>query len=200
MILEEKNDTFNELDSYKGQWFVINCNSGNEERVRQDLLEKIKSLSEYVFDVRVAKGLVQDKNGKMVEKNKFPGYLFINMIINEETWFIIRNTPGVTGFIGSSGKGTKPHPLTTEEVNKMLYSETIKTKSNSSSLKKEKKLFTANFKENDFVIVTAGVLDGKEGQVVKMDYEKGVATINVEMFGRYTKSEVNFEDLKIIEN
>jgi transcriptional antiterminator NusG len=193
-----------ELDSYKGQWFVINCNSGHEERVREDLTEKMssKELASLIFDIRIAKGPIAGKSGKVSERNKFPGYIFINMIMSDESWFIIRNTPGVTGFIGSSGKGTKPLPLTTDEVAKMLAPPKVEEPKvvNGQTPKKEKQLFTAEFKEKDYVIITAGVFEGKEGQVMKMDYEKGIAIINIELFGRYTPSEVNFTDAKALNN
>lgn len=192
-----------ELDSYKGQWFVINCNSGHEERVREDLTEKMssKQLASLIFDIRIAKAPIAGKSGRVMDRNKFPGYIFINMIMSDESWFIIRNTPGVTGFIGSSGKGTKPLPLTTDEVAKMLAPPKVeepKTAATGLTPKKEKQLFTAEFKEKDYVIITSGVFEGKEGQVMKMDYEKGIAIINIELFGRYTPSEVNFTDAKVI--
>jgi transcriptional antiterminator NusG len=115
-------ELLNELENFKGQWFVINCNSGHEEKIREDLIEKMNTgiLSQYIFDIRISKAPIAGKNGKVMDRNKFPGYIFINMIITDETWFTIRNTPGVTGFIGSSGKGAKPLPLTTDEVMKML--------------------------------------------------------------------------------
>jgi transcriptional antiterminator NusG len=193
-------ELLNELENFKGQWFVINCNSGHEEKIREDLIEKMNTgiLSQYIFDIRISKAPIAGKNGKVMDRNKFPGYIFINMIITDETWFTIRNTPGVTGFIGSSGKGAKPLPLTTDEVMKMLMiGETKEEKvTPGQTPKKEKNLFKAEFAEKDFVIITNGVFGGKEGQVMKMDYEKGIAIINIELFGRYTPSEVNFDDAK----
>jgi len=194
-----------ELESFKGQWFVINCNSGHEDKVREDLLEKMntKDLVNKIFDIRISKAPIAGKTGRVSERNKFPGYIFINMIMSDETWFIIRNTPGVTGFIGSSGKGTKPLPLTTDEVLGMLYGEVEKPKDEAlkggvvaggTTPKKEKVLFTASFKEGDYVVITNGFFKDKEGKVSKMDYEKGVAIIEIEMFGRSTPSEVNFDD------
>jgi len=194
-----------ELESYKGQWFVINCNSGHEERVRGDLLQKVEtsSLEDRIFNIRIAKGPVNGKNNKVVEKNKFPGYIFINMLMTDETWFIVRNTPGVTGFIGSSGKGAKPLPLTSEEVSRMLdvqiEEKTKKThsKGQPNQSKKEKILFEADFKIKEVVKVKDGPFANTEGQVVEMDFEKGVAVVNIELFGRITPTEFEFNSLEL---
>ncbi|AUB31098.1 transcription termination/antitermination protein NusG [Spiroplasma floricola] len=194
-----------ELASYKGQWFVINCNSGHEDRVRGDLLQKIETsgLEDRIFNIRISKAPVMGKNNKINEKNKFPGYLFINMNMTDETWFIVRNTPGVTGFIGSSGKGAKPLPLTIEEVSRMLeqsenqQSKNDKTsKGNANQPKKEKVLFTANYDTKDVVLVKDGPFAGTEGQVMEMDFEKGIAIVNIELFGRITPTEFEFSNLE----
>ncbi|ATX70372.1 transcription antitermination protein NusG [Spiroplasma clarkii] len=192
-----------ELDSYQGQWFVINCNSGHEERVKSDLLQKIETsgLEDRIFDIRISKMPFLGKGGKTVEKNKFPGYIFINMLMTDETWFIVRNTPGVTGFIGSSGKGAKPFPLSIEEVAKMLTDTTEVSGDNDckggSTERKEKILYEASFKINDVIVVKDGPFAGVEGQVIQMDYEKGIARVNLEYFGRITTTEFEFDNLEL---
>ncbi|PPE04872.1 transcription termination/antitermination protein NusG [Entomoplasma ellychniae] len=206
-ILQLEKDILNA----KGQWFVINSQTGHEDKVLQDLTNKIKSEKHdnQVFDIRISKGIVLTKTGKEKEKNLFPGYIFINMIMNEETWFIVRNTPGVTGFIGSSGRGAKPFPLTVEEVLKMLMpkEETIVEENEKAPSINEKipgvaipvtkkPLFTANFVVGQMVRVISGINTGEEGEVKDMDYEKGVAVILIEMFGRYTNLEISFSDVK----
>lgn len=197
MALEE------ELDNYKGQWFVINCNSGHEDRVRGDLAQKVETnnLEDRIFDIRVSKAPSILKNGKVAEKNKFPGYIFINMTMTDETWFTVRNTPGVTGFIGSSGKGAKPLPLTAVEVAKMLGVETETDKKTTdkgaTTPKKEKVLHTADFKVNEVVLIKNGPFEGSEGKVKEMDYEKGVATVDIEVFGRLTPAKVDFVNIEL---
>ncbi|AOG59990.1 transcription antitermination protein NusG [Spiroplasma helicoides] len=191
-----------ELESFKGQWFVINCNSGHEDRVRADLLQKIEtsSLEDRIFDIRISKSPVASKNNKTIDKNKYPGYLFINMIMTDETWFIIRNTPGVTGFIGSSGKGAKPFPLTVEEVSRILGQQSEDKKAGAKGFtqpKKEKILHTAEFKLKDVVVVKSGPFENTEGQVTEMDYEKGIAIVSVELFGRITPTEFEFTNLEL---
>ncbi|AHI53447.1 transcription antitermination protein NusG [Spiroplasma sabaudiense Ar-1343] len=192
-----------ELSLYKGQWFVINCNSGHEERVKSDLLQKIEtnSLQNLIFDIRISKTPAPSKNGKILEKNKFPGYIFINMEMTDAAWFTVRNTPGVTGFIGSSGKGAKPLPLTNMEVAKMLNPEDEESKKTTTSangqIKKEKKIHVASFKLKDIVLIKEGPFNGREGQVVEMDPDKGVAIVNIEMFGRHTPTEVSYENAEL---
>ncbi|ASP27808.1 transcription antitermination protein NusG [Spiroplasma corruscae] len=198
-------DIEEELASYKGQWFVINCNSGHEDSVKSDLLQKIESssLEEKVFDIRISKSPVMGKNNKIVDKNKFPGYIFINMHMTDETWFIIRNTPGVTGFIGSSGKGAKPLPLTSEEVFRLLNQEEVNSKDkkvgkgNANQPKKEKVLYQASFKLKDVVTIKDGPFANTEGQVMEMDFEKGIAIVNIELFGRITPTEFEFDNLSL---
>jgi len=196
-------DDLLELDSFDGQWFVINCNSGHEDRVKSDLLQKIETsgLEDRIFDIKISKSPSNTKRGKVIDKNKFPGYIFINMLMTDETWFIVRNTPGVTGFIGSSGKGAKPFPLTVEEVANMLSniedSSNKKQKSGNSTTKKEKILYTAEFKVNDVVVVNDGPFAKSEGQVTGMDYEKGVAIVNIEIFGRIAPTEFEFTGLEL---
>lgn len=210
-----------ELLDKPGQWFVINCNTGHEEKVLADLQQKIKTtnLENDVFDIRISKGLTVTKSGKEVIKNRFPGYIFINMNMNERAWFIVRNTPGVTGFIGSSGRGAKPFPLTSTEVIKMLTTpddeiveinetetiaidEVAETPTNKKDQKPKgvvvpkKELHKADFEINEFVRVKEGPYKGEEGKVIDIDYSKGVAIISLEIFGRYTPAEVSFENLE----
>ncbi|ATQ35254.1 transcription termination/antitermination protein NusG [Mesoplasma entomophilum] len=191
-----------EILASKGQWFVVNSQTGHEEKVLNDLKNKIKAekMEDQVFDIKISKGLVLTKTGKEKEKNLFPGYLFINMIMSEESWFVVRNTPGVTGFIGSSGRGAKPFPLTVDEVVEMLVPKTeviveeVKNSENEAVAKKP--LFTAPFVVGDFVRVKEGINAGEEGEVSSMDFEKGVAVVLIEMFGRYTNLEISFENVE----
>ncbi|ATZ21300.1 transcription termination/antitermination protein NusG [Mesoplasma tabanidae] len=192
-----------EILASKGQWFVVNSQTGHEEKVLNDLKNKIKAekMEDQVFDIKISKGQVLTKTGKQKEKNLFPGYLFINMIMSEESWFVVRNTPGVTGFIGSSGRGAKPFPLTVDEVVEMLVPKTevmveeVEVASENVAVAK-KPLFTAPFVVGDFVRVKDGINAGEEGEVSSMDFEKGVAVVLIEMFGRYTNLEISFENVE----
>ncbi|WP_031542455.1 transcription termination/antitermination protein NusG [Mesoplasma photuris] len=203
-----------EIMNAEGQWFVVNCQTGHEDKVQQDLIMKVENekLADEVFDVKISKRTVETPTGNLKEKNKFPGYIFINMIMSERAWFIIRNTPGVTGFIGSSGRGAKPFPLSTEEVLNMLIPaedlvdkkevtvEETMTTEESNKVKgiavAKKELKTAPFEQGDVVLVINGLHSNEEGKVVEMDYSNGVATISLEFFGRFVNTEIPFEDLQ----
>lgn len=205
MTNEEIRKLEDEILTAKGQWFVISCQTGHEEKVSADLLQKIKSanIEDEIFHIKISKRLVTTKSGKETEKNKFPGYIFINMIMSERAWFLIRNTPGVTGFIGSSGRGAKPSPLTTEETLKMLLPDTVVEKEETTNVVKneavaKKPLFTADFKIGDVVRIKTGLHEGEEGKVKDMDYSKGVAFVTIEMFGRWTVLEISFKNVEPI--
>ncbi|WP_215826972.1 transcription termination/antitermination protein NusG [Spiroplasma endosymbiont of 'Nebria riversi'] len=190
-----KDDIKQEKDSSDllGKWYAINCYSGHEEKVKEDLLQRVETLNmkDFIFDVRIVKQQEMSKKTKsMIGKNPYPGYLFVNMIMNDDAWFIVRNTPGVTGFIGSSGNWSKPFPLSRTESRDMLRRS--EEKSNISS-KKVQQVFVADFKEGDLVKILSGAFENKEGEVIAMDYSKGVATINIEVFGgRYVPVEAEF--------
>ncbi|WP_338969877.1 transcription termination/antitermination protein NusG [Spiroplasma endosymbiont of Labia minor] len=188
----------NELNQPKGQWFVINCNVGYEDRVRQDLLQKVETgnLTNLIYDIRIAKLPFEGKNGKVYDKNKFPGYVFVNMQMTDEAWFIVRNTPGVTGFIGSSGKGAKPLPLMADEVEKMLIDEVNKPtiEDYKNQLQERIKL---SFKIGDTVVIKSGTLSGKEGKVAELNNANKTAVINIELFGRYVPSEIAYDNIEI---
>ncbi|ATZ16855.1 transcription termination/antitermination protein NusG [Williamsoniiplasma luminosum] len=192
----DNNKLIDELLNMKGQWFVINSQTGHEDKVLSDLVQKIKTsnLQSDVFDVRISKGLTTTKAGKEVIKNRFPGYIFINMIMSEHAWFVVRNTPGVTGFIGSSGRGAKPFPLTDDEVIKML---TTPDKEMIEEQTAEPE--NVGFVVDQIVLINDGPYKGTEGKILELDPEGKTAIVSVEIFGRYTPAEVsiaNIESLK----
>ena len=124
--------------------------------------------------------VVEVKNGarKNVQKKMFPGYVLINMVMNDDTWYVVRNTRGVTGFVGP---GSKPVPLSDVEMRPLG----IKTEN-----------ISVDFKEGDTIAVIAGVWKETIGIVQRMDYGKQTATINVELFGRETPVEISFAEIR----
>ncbi|WP_342252574.1 transcription termination/antitermination protein NusG [Spiroplasma endosymbiont of Amphibalanus improvisus] len=184
-------------EKFKGKWYVVSCHSGREDNVKSDLEEIIKksNKSHLIFDIRVIKEKVRsEKTKKIINKNLYPGYIFINMIMDDEAWFIVRNTTSVTGFIGSSGKGTKSFPLTEAEVKKMLRkSDNVEIKELS---KKDRVLHKANFEIGDFVTIKSGPFSDQEGKVVAKDDMKGQAIVNIELFGRLTPTHIQYSDCK----
>ncbi|HEY4537990.1 MAG TPA: transcription termination/antitermination protein NusG [Erysipelothrix sp.] len=174
------------------QWYVVNTYSGHENRVKENLERRVQSMGieEYLFTVLVAEEkLIEYKNGKKVEKmkNLFPGYLFVEMIMTDEAWYVVRNTPGVTGFIGSSGGGAKPFPVSPDEIESILRR---------IGMSDEK--LVVDFKVGDTVKILSGPFVGVEGTVDSMDDATQTAMVLTILFGRETPTEISYADLELI--
>lgn len=173
-------------------WYIVQSYSGCENAVKLNIERRVESMnmSEYIFTVLVPeeKKLERKKNGeyKEVLVKPFPGYVFIDMIVTDETWFMIRNTPMVTGFLGSSGKGTKPVPLSQEEMNPILKA---------CGVVKEKKI---DVSIGDQVRIISGPFQHQSGRVDEIDEDKEIVKILIDVFGRLTPTEVSFNDMKKI--
>ncbi|MCM1103201.1 MAG: transcription termination/antitermination protein NusG [Clostridium sp.] len=167
----------------KAKWYVVHTYSGYENKVKANIDKAIENrhLEEEILEVRVPmEDVVELKNGskKTVQKKMFPGYVLINMIMNDDTWYVVRNTRGVTGFVGP---GSKPVPLTEAEMKPLG----IKTEN-----------ISVDFAEGDTIAVVAGVWKDTVGVVQRMDFGKQTATINVELFGRETPVEISFAEVR----
>ena len=165
------------------RWYVAHTYSGYENKVKINIEKTIENrrLEKQIFEVRVPmQDVVEVRNGakKVVPKKLFPGYVLVNMIMNDETWYVVRNTRGVTGFVGP---GSKPVSLTEDEMK---------------SLGIHTKNITVDFEVGDSVRVVAGVWKDTVGIVQKIDYNKQSATINVELFGRETPFEIGFAEVR----
>lgn len=167
----------------EAKWYVVHTYSGYENKVRDDInsTRENRELQDVILEVRVPmQDVVEVKNGskKTVQKKMFPGYVLVNMVMNDETWYVVRNTRGVTGFVGP---GSKPVPLTEAEMKPLG----IKTEN-----------ITIDFEEGDTIVVVAGPWQDTVGMVQRIDYSKQTATINVELFGRETPVEIGFEAVR----
>lgn len=167
-------------------WYVLHTYSGYENKVKANLESRIQSMGmeEYIYRVVVPEEeVVEVKNGKekVVMDKTFPGYVLIEMIMSDEAWFVVRNTPGVTGFIGSHGAGSKPTPLLPEEVEAVLHQMGI-------SLRQHQ----GDFAVGEFVVILDGSFNGMTGKIDAIDTEKEKLKVEVEMFGRPTIAEVDF--------
>ena len=177
----------------KKEWYVVNTYAGQENRVKENLERRINTmgLQDNLFQIVVAEETeVEYKNGKPVEKTKnlFSGYLLVQMIMSDEAWYAVRNTPGVTGFIGSSGKGAKPFPVPQEEIDAVLRRlEIVDTN------------VSVDFQVGDRVEILKGPFKDSEGTVEKMDDEKQEATVLLILFGRETPTEIPYLDLKKVD-
>ena len=165
------------------KWYVVHTYSGYENKVKTDLEKTIENrhLENEIIEVRVPMEEVTEvKEGggrKTVNKKTLPGYVLIHMVMNEVTWYVVRNTRGVTGFVGP---GSKPVPLEDAEMKPLG----IKTEN-----------VVINFEVGDTVNVIAGVWKDTVGIVQRMDMSKQTATISVELFGRETPVEISFDEI-----
>ena len=170
------------------EWYILHIYSGQEDKVQQNLKQKAKNqgYSEKIIDVIVPKkDEIEIKDGQKVEvqKNVFPGYILINMVLDDEMWFDVRNTPGVTGFVSSEDeneKRVKPVPLDQAEVNSILnYQDSIPS-------------FTARFNKGDTLRIIDGPFLDFIGSVEDIDEGKSKVTVMVSFFGRDTPVELDF--------
>lgn len=172
------------------QWFVVNTYSGHENKVKEKLEMRAESMGmqDYIYRVVVPmQKEVEIKNGveKEKEKKMFPGYILVEMVMTDEAWYIVRNTPGVTGFIGSSGKGAKPTPLQPYEVDKVLNSMGISRMDVSKELSEGAK-----------VSIIDGPFKGMFGKVSSIDAVNNKVELLVDLFGQETNVEVELNQIE----
>ena len=167
----------------EANWYVVHTYSGYENKVKANIEKTIENrkLQDQILEVTVPmQDVVEVKNGvkKQAQKKLFPGYVLINMIMNDDTWYVVRNTRGVTGFVGP---GSKPVPLTEAEMRPL-------------GIKVEE--IVVDFDLGDTVLVTNGVWENTVGVVKSINQGKQIVTINVDMFGRETPVELSFTEVK----
>ena len=173
----------------KKEWYVVNTYAGHENRVKENLEKRLETMgiSDNLFRIVVAEETqieVKNEKSKEVVKNIFPGYLFVEMIMTDEAWYVVRNTPGVTGFIGSSGGGAKPFPVKEGEIEAILR-----------RIGQSDKAVEVEFKVGDSVKILSGPFSGMEGVVDSMNDQNQVATVLIILFGRETPTDINYVDL-----
>ena len=166
------------------KWYVVTTYSGHEESVKEKLLMRTESMGmqDNIFRVIVPETTeIEIKDGVKKEKKKkmFPSYVLVEMVMSDEAWYIVRNTPGVTGFIGSSGKGAKPTPLLPQEIDRILANMGM------SRVNVEKEL---NIGDN--VSIIDGPFKGMTGKVENIDLENNRLNIIIDLFGQETNVDV----------
>ncbi len=169
----------------KKLWYVVNAYSGHEQKVKDYLESRRESMGmeNNIFRVVIPEQTeIEVKDGVRKEKVKkmFPGYVLIEMIMSDEAWYVVRNTPGVTGFIGSSGKGAKPIPLSPEEVKKFIKDEN-----------EEIKPIVCDIEVGDNVVIIDGPFKDMHGKVESEDKENEKVTVLIDLFGQETSVEVD---------
>ena len=180
------------------KWYIAQTYSGQENSVAEDLQRRIESMGfqDKIYQVLSPEEtyIEKKKDGKEVEKTRkiYPGYIFIEMEVDkdvdERAWFMIRNTPKVTGFLGSSGNGTKPNAVPQSEMNEVLMK----------IGKVEKPTF--EIKPGDFVELVGGPFAGQRCEVSAVNEQTEILTVLLDMFGRLTPSEQPFNNVKKVEN
>lgn len=171
------------------EWYVVNTYSGHENKVKEKLEMRASTMGmeDYIFRVVVPEQTeVEYKDGEKKEKVKkmFPGYILVEMVMTDEAWFIVRNTPGVTGFIGSSGKGAKPFPLTPSEVDKIL-----------GSMGMSRLEIGSELNVDDSVKVVDGPFNGMFGKIKTIDPTSGTLEVMLDLFGQETVVELEISQI-----
>ncbi|HHT37937.1 MAG TPA: transcription termination/antitermination protein NusG [Mollicutes bacterium] len=172
------------------RWYVVNTYSGHEKKVKEKLEMRIETMDmqENIFRVVVPEHTeIEVKDGVKKEKSKklFPGYVLVEMIMSDEAWYVVRNTPGVTGFIGSSGKGAKPIPLLPSEIDRIL-----------GQMGMSRLELGSEIKENDKVKIIAGPFTSMIGRIESIDLEHQKLKVMIDLFGQETSVEVELSQVE----
>ena len=172
-----------EVPEGQAAWYVVHCYSGYENKVRHNLEQRIETMGmkDKIFDVVVpTEEEIEVKEGKRrtVERRVFPGYILVNMVMSEESWYVVRNTPGVTGFVGM---GTTPTPLRPEEVAQIIR-----------RMEAEAPRIKVTFKSGERVRIVDGPFNDFRGTVAEIDMERAKVRVMVNFFGRETPVELDF--------
>ena len=172
------------------EWYVVNTYSGHESKVKEKLEARTESMGmqDYIYRVIIPETTeVEIKDGVKKEKVKkmFPGYVLVEMVMSDEAWYIVRNTPGVTGFIGSSGKGAKPTPLLPQEIDRIL-----------SNMGLTRVDIESELAIGDKVSITDGPFKGMLGKIDSIDAETNRINVLIDLFGQETPVEVELYQVK----
>ncbi|UAC48265.1 transcription termination/antitermination protein NusG [Bacillus aquiflavi] len=171
-------------------WYVVHTYSGYENKVKTNLEKRVESMGmqEKIFRVIVPEEEESEiKNGKkkIVKRKVFPGYVLVELVMTDDSWYVVRNTPGVTGFVGSAGSGSKPTPLLPEEVNTILKRMGV-----------EEKRIDINFELGETVRVNEGPFANFTGVIEEIDKDKAKLKVLVNMFGRDTPIELEYTQIE----
>lgn len=180
------------MESFEKNWYVLHTYSGYENKVKANIESRAQSMGmgDFIFRVVVPEETETEvKNGKTKETihKTFPGYVLVEMTMTDDSWYVVRNTPGVTGFVGSHGAGSKPAPLLQEEINHILRSIGMSTRQSDLEVGL-----------GDTVRIIEGAFSGLEGEVTEVDEERQKLKVNIDMFGRETSTELDFEQVDSI--
>ena len=181
------------VETNEKRWYVLHTYSGYENRVKSNLESRAQSMGmeDYIFQVVVPEETVRqvkDGQAKEVEEKTFPGYVLVELVMTDQAWYVARNTPGVTGFLGSHGGGSKPTPLLPEEVDRILV-----------RMGQDVARTDINVAVGDNVKIIAGAFADLSGKVIEVDRDKLKLKVEIEMFGRLTTTELDFNQIDTVE-
>ncbi len=173
-------------------WYVVHTYSGYENKVKANLEKRVETMGmqDKIFRVIVPEDeetAIKNGQKKTVKKKVFPGYVLVEIIMTDDSWYVVRNTPGVTGFVGSAGSGSKPTPLLPEEVDDILK-----------LMGMEEKQTNVKFEIGESVTVKEGPFTDYTGRIESIDIDKGKVKVMVDMFGRETPVELDFTQVEKI--
>lgn len=173
----------------EARWYVVQTMSGYENKVATNLATIVENrrLQDWIHEVRVPTETVveiKDNKRKEVERKLFPGYVLVKMVMTDDSWFVVRNVRGCTGFVGPNGADGKPIPLTEKEV---------------ASLGVEKKEIIVNYAVGDIVTITDGPMENFSGRVDEIDQEKNMVRVIISMFGRETPVELELDQVELMD-
>ncbi|MCD6085954.1 transcription termination/antitermination factor NusG [bacterium] len=179
-----------EKNKNQSHWYAVHTYPGYEEAVARYLKQRIDSLEMHdkIFDILVPKEKkikIQKGKRRIIEERIYPGYVFVRMVLTEDSWYVVRNTPRVTGFLGADS--TRPTPLNDEQVEELLR-----------MTKKEEPEFKLTFSLGDVVRISDGPFKGYEGKISEIDKQRGKIKVLVPIFGRETPVEIDFLQAKKI--
>lgn len=174
-------------------WYIVTTYSKNEQKAAENLKRRIETMGmqKYILRVIVAEHevpvLAKDgtPTGETKMENYYPGYFFVEMIMTDESWYMVRNTPGVTGIVGSSGGGQKPCPVPREQIEPVLK-----------RMKMVEESMYDRYKIGDAVKIIHGALEGTYGEIASIDRTTGACTVNTVFFGRATPVDVEFSEIE----
>ncbi len=172
----------------KGEWYVIRVISGTEDNVRSSLMQRREAfnLENHILEVFVPTHdtITVRANGEKIKKQKniFPGYILVKMVVTNESWYIVRNTPNVTGFLWA---GTIPVPVSGAELDKLKW-----------ALAEKNTAFNIKFQLGEFVVIKSGAFEGSEGRIMEINEEKGLIKVEINILGRDTPVEIDFTNVR----
>lgn len=174
------------------EWYAVHTYSGYENKVKANLEARLESMNMQDLIYRVVipeqeETTFKEGKKKTAVKKTFPGYVLVELVMTDESWYVVRNTPGVTGFVGSQGAGSKPNPLLPEEVKFILK-----------SMGMQERTIDFEVEVGEVVNIIDGPFNAQSGEVKSIDKERFKLTVMVEMFGRETPVEVEFDQIEKI--